>query len=51
MVAQTARLGRLWRVLEPALTAAAQVAGAGRYRKHFLVQAHVGMLLAHVACF
>ena len=49
MVAQTAVVGRrLWRALRPALTAAAQVAGADRYRKHFMVQAHVGMLLGHV---
>ena len=49
MVAQTAGVGRqLWRALQPALTAAAQVAGADRYRKHFLVHAHVGLLLGHV---
>ena len=49
MVAQTVGVGRqLWRKLQPALMAAAQVAGADRYRKHFLVDAHVGLLLGHV---
>ncbi len=49
MVAQTVGVGRrLWRELEPALTAAARVRGADRYRKHFSVRAHVGMLLGHV---